>query len=159
MTGNVTFGDANYFLDPWMVAIYYVILHTESFLALTTNLCTLTVIVKYIHQVTQSYLLIASLAISDLCSVVLAPLCAVLPLLEGSRTWFHVCLIYQFFNLVFTYVGLANILLITIDRYLYILKPLRYDLLFPTSRVKIFIISVWIFIILETVFFISFMNK
>ena len=156
---NVTYRGENYFLEPWMVVLYYIILQIEGLLSLTTNVCTLVVIVKYIHPVSQSYLLISSLAISDMSSVFMTVLMAILPELEDNGAWYPVCVFFQFWSVVLVYVGLANLVLITIDRYIYITKPLRYDVLFTTTHVKVLIVLMWIVVVLENILIIFFMNE
>ncbi|XP_054471467.1 trace amine-associated receptor 13c-like [Anoplopoma fimbria] len=119
-----------------------------SFISLLTAALNLLVIIsishfRQLHSPTN--LLILSLAVSDfLVGLLLMPV----EMLLTENCWFlgdFMCFLYNNINFIITSSSVGNMVLISVDRYLAICDPLRYDTRVTLDRTKICVCLCWIY--------------
>ncbi|XP_038057230.1 beta-1 adrenergic receptor-like [Patiria miniata] len=85
----------------------------------------------------------ASLTLSDLCN----SLCWILPLTElFAGSWLlgdFLCVVYSVTIYLFNGLGIYSLLLLTVDRYIAISRPLRYPSIMTVFRSKTIVFSTW----------------
>ncbi len=129
------------FLEPLLI-FYGVMGGLFSLLALFGNLLTIVAVMKFEYLQTMTNLLICYLAICDAASgLVLFPLNAWLAFYSRSPgdlpdSWLRCCLFSEYVRQVFIMGNIYSILLIGLDRWLYLDYPLRYPIIMSHHKKK-----------------------
>ncbi|KAM9347774.1 trace amine-associated receptor 13c-like [Symphorus nematophorus] len=120
----------------------YIILSSISLLTVTLNLLVIISISHFKQLHTPTNLLLLSLAVSD-CFVGLLMFFQIM-LIDGC--WFFsdlVCAVYYVLDYIITSASIANMVLISVDRYVAICDPLHYSTKVTQKRVQICVCLCW----------------
>ncbi len=127
--------------EPLSVVLSAIFIGSFSILG---NIIALSAIFLQRHRVTQTYRLIANLALSDLfIGIVMLSFTAVV--MDKSVVQQETLCAWTYSSLLFcTFASVNALLLITIDRFLIIVHPLRYQELTATPRGPIAVAAAWV---------------
>ncbi len=75
---------------------------------------------------------------------------------ESPHIWIPICYVRHFVNILSVTGNLYNMLLVTIDRYIYMTCPLKYEQFFTPSNGRIAICIVWAFVSAQALAFLIF---
>ncbi len=75
---------------------------------------------------------------------------------ESPHIWIPICYVRHFLNILSVTGNLYNMLLVTIDRYIYMTRPLKYEQLFTPSNGRIAICIIWVFVLAQALAFLIF---
>ncbi len=151
--------EENEILGATVTWIYLSIRTLQGLVAVTGNLITLLVVYKY-EELWESSTsrLVASLALADLFGGV-GPFCALarnIKIFSTKTTMLNIiCILNIFVNLVASIGNAYNILLITIDRYIYLTRPLKYFSIVTRDRVMVAILIGWTCVLSESIFLLA----
>ena len=125
---------------------YGVFVYVICSLGLIMNILNIAAILNAPEKVTAHPKLVISLAVSDMCVVMPELLKGIISILPYVMSYF--C----FFIVVFYYiepgvilVSLLNLLMLGIDHYIAIFKPLHYNRIVSKHRITLCIVLIWIF--------------
>ena len=148
--------EENKILGPTVTWIYLSIRTLQGLIAVVANLITIIVVYKYENLWENSTSrLVASLALADFFGG-LGPFCALfrnirLRTFSTTKIQDLICGLNIFVNLVASIGNAYNTLVITIDRYIYIIRPMKYFSIVTKDRVMAAVVIMWTVIILESV--------
>ncbi|XP_061580563.1 trace amine-associated receptor 13c-like [Cololabis saira] len=129
---------------PNTVLLIYVLLSCVSFITVALNLLVIISISHFRQLHTPTNLLLLSLAVSDLLvGFVLMPV----EIIYIELCWFLgdvLCTLYYIFDYIITSASVANMVLISLDRYIAICDPLRYHGKVTGSTAQICVCLCWI---------------
>ncbi|XP_071338902.1 trace amine-associated receptor 13c-like [Trachinotus anak] len=123
--------------------LIYILLSSISLLTVTLNLLVIISISHFKQLHTSTNLLLLSLAISDFFVGFL--MFFQIMLIDGC--WFLgdlMCVLYQYLAYIITSASVGNMVLISVDRFVAICKPLHYPTKVTEKRVKICVCLCWI---------------
>ncbi|XP_035459755.1 trace amine-associated receptor 13c-like [Scophthalmus maximus] len=125
--------------------LIYVLLSSVSLLTVALNLLVIISIAHFRQLHTPTNLLLLSLAVSDfLVGFLLMPV----EIIYIEACWFLgdiVCTLYYIADYVITSASVANMVLISFDRYLAICDPMRYSTRVTNRRAQICVCLCWVF--------------
>ncbi|XP_047227615.1 trace amine-associated receptor 13c-like [Girardinichthys multiradiatus] len=129
-----------------------VLLHSLlSFISLITVALNLLVIISVSHfrqLQTPTNILLLSLAVPDLfVGLLLMPV----EMIRNTTCWFLgelPCVLYNYVSFIITFASVVNMVLISVDRYIAICKPLYYTTRITERDVKLFVCLCWFFSVL-----------
>ena len=138
-------------LGPAVVWTYLIIRAIQGVLAILGNLLTIVVVSWYdTLKENGTCRTVASLALADMFAGI-GPFTAIARYtISKSSALSLICCLENFFELLAAFGNVYNILLATIDRYIYIAKPLRYISIVTPRRASVAILMVWIMAIVQT---------
>ena len=133
-------------LPLWFNVLYFILRLIQGFVSLSANLLTIIAIVKFpeLRNICSNYF-IASLAVTDALS-------GLLPFIQigtvyifdrNTQSWVKACYFELFLNLSSTFGNLYGMLVISIDRFIYIQWPLKYYVIATIKRCIIVIMGMW----------------
>ncbi|KAM6934592.1 trace amine-associated receptor 13c-like [Xenentodon cancila] len=129
-----------------------------SFISLNTVVLNLLVIISVSHfrQLhTPTNILLLSLAVADfLVGLLLMPL----EIYQSTSCWFlgdHICVLYLYISCHIAPVSIANIILISVDRYVAICHPLHYSTRITLARTKTLVCLCWLWYGVYSSFFVK----
>ena len=127
--------------------VYLVVRCVEGLLAVIGNTLTIIAVLKYDRLRTITNILICSLAAADFLGG-LDPVFVTLTYTyeSSSPLWMTLCLTELTINTISCAGNVLSILLITIDRYVYISLPLRYESLCQSRRVISVLLVLWMYV-------------
>ena len=115
------------------------------------NILNIIAILNAPGKLTPHSKLVISLAVSDIC-VVLPTLVAeiriiIATLLVGdvNQSCYYELVVHKYFQPGVVLVSLLNLLMLGIDHYIAIVKPLHYDRILSTKRISACVAFIWIF--------------
>ena len=135
--------------------VYAILLFLILILALTGNLA-----VIFVYRASRTlrrhvtYLFVNSLALSDfLVATFIIPI----KLMQAFNNWHFcsvkfVCQLYFTADVLFFTASITNILSVTIDRFIAILFPFKYTDILTLFRVRVWVVSVWVYAIIWAIF-------
>lgn len=142
-------------LPNWFNTFYFVCRLVQGFISFFSNLATIIVTLKFPElQNSCTNFFIASLALADALSglVIFYQVITVYILDPITQSWRTACYFQQFLGLVSLTANMYGMFAITIDRYIYIQKPLQYYIIVTPKRSLAAIGSMWVLVILEIFF-------
>ncbi len=131
--------------------IYRILRLIQGGLAIFGNSLTILIIYKYEElRDNCTNIMVACLALADL-------LAGLAPILSGLRevlpnaplVWKAICYIELYVNFISVLGNMYSIAFLTIDRFVYMIKPMRYVDLFTPFRGLIAVVILWLFICLK----------
>ncbi|XP_053733325.1 trace amine-associated receptor 1-like [Synchiropus splendidus] len=130
---------------PYAAAVAsYVLLSAVSIITVTLNLLVIISISHFKQLHTPTNLLLLSLAVSDLLvGVLLMPV----EIIHIEHCWFLgdlVCSLYYLVDYVITSASVANMVIISIDRYIAVCDPLNYNKTVTKKTAQLFICLCWL---------------
>ena len=136
-------------LPLWFNVLYFILRLVQGFVSLSANLLTIIAIVKFpeLRNICSNYF-IASLAVADALSGLLTfvQIGTVYIFDRNTQSWAKACYFEFFLNLSSTFGNLYGMLVISIDRFIYIQWPLKYYVIVTIKRCIIVIFGMWTFI-------------
>lgn len=125
--------------------IIYFLRSVTSLLSLVGNSLTIAAILRFKRLHSCTNILIASLATADFLGALHTPLFILHDVYwKVAAIYVPTCLTEKWLSMISTRENIQGILLIAIDRYLFIVHPLRYHLLVTKNRVFTVIAMSWI---------------
>ena len=129
--------------------IYHVITIIICSFGFIVNTLNIIAILNAPGKLTPHSKLVISLAVSDIC-VVLPSLVAeiiIATLLVGdvNQSCYYKLVVHRYFQPGVLLVSLLNLLMLGIDHYIAIVKPLHYDRILSTKRISTCVAFIWIF--------------
>ncbi|XP_071398135.1 trace amine-associated receptor 13c-like [Centroberyx affinis] len=125
------------------VMLLFILLSSISLLTVSLNLLVIISISHYRQLHTPTNLILLSLAVSDfLTGLILMPAAIFITV----TCWFlgdFMCALYYFVAFILTSASVANMVLISVDRYVAICDPLHYPTKMTHRRVKICVFLCW----------------
>ena len=146
-------------LPDWFNVFYTILRLIQGFISLSVNLLTIIAIIKFpeLRNSCTNYF-VASLASADglggLIKFIQINTAYVFDL--GTDSWIKACYFELFLRFASVFGNLYGMLLITIDRYIYIQWPLRYYSFVTPKRTTIAITSMWTYICIKTLLSLAF---
>lgn len=147
---NSTLPNANEFVAGPLPVEYLLAFFTigtvESLVAVIGNTLTLISILKYEDLQTVHNLYVASLAVGDLfgCLAFCATLATYITGVDKWTQWFNLCRLSLLFTRVFNLGNAISTFFIAIDRYIFIIHPLRYHSIMNWEKSVKICIAAWI---------------
>ncbi len=139
-------------LGPEIILFYAIFRATQATAAITGNAITIIVVLKYdfLREISTSTM-VAGLALADIFSEV-APLCGPVARQFTSKpsALTPICYIRVFSGILGGYGNGYCILLLTIDRLIFIIRPLRYISIVTPMRALVATLIVWAIAICQT---------
>ena len=132
----------------------------EALAAVIGNTITIFIVLKYEFLRTNTNYLIVSLAIADVNTIwnaIFGPLTDG-PWFDCNADWQIFCVLRLFMETINSAGNLYSILLISIDRFLYISYPLRYEIFVTRARVVWTLVGVWVWVVLNAMLIIPYYN-
>ncbi len=142
-------------LPQWFNVFYFCLRLVQGFVSFSANALTIVAIVKYPElRNSCTNFFVASLAVADALSGLLTyvQIITVYVLDRATQVWINYCYFEMFVSLVSVFGNLFGMLLITMDRYIYIQWPLKYYRLVTPGRALCAIGATWAFITCAFVF-------
>ena len=131
--------------------IYLILRLIQGGVAFAGNLLTILIVFKY-EEMRDSctHLIVASLALADMIAG-LGPYLSLARFFssQSPTAWISICYVELFINVSSSFGNLYNMLLVTVDRYVYLTRPLRYEQFFTPFNGLIAICITWVFIVLQ----------
>ena len=128
-----------------ITTIFWVLRVPQGILTLFSNALTIIVICKYDYLRTGTNYYIVSLALSDLISGIFV-VSGIMNHIYTNELWFPAfCSVTTTVNLVIRTINLLSLFLISLDRFIFISRPLRYHTLVSARMVLISILIMWIY--------------
>ena len=145
-------------LGSTLNTLYLILRGLQGFFAIAGNLLTIVAVCKYNflwEKCTARF--VVSLACADLAGGVgIFVRIARTIVTTDTSPGIQLCYVELFLNLLSGYGNIYNILFVTIDRYVYITKALRYHSIVTQCRANVAIIILWCVNILQTILQLSF---
>ena len=108
------------------------------------NVFVLTVVWRYTWMRTNTNLIIASMAVTDLVAGVSAITSGLVKWGNFFTVGYYFCLVYNIIDVTVAFASLQHVLAVNLERYLAIIKPLQYKKLFLRKLVYTYILTLWI---------------
>ncbi len=134
-------------LGPAINIIYLMVHLIQGGLAFTGNLLTILIVFRY-EELRDSctHLMIASLALADMVAGFVPYLSLAGRFLsESPSVWISLCYLELFMRFSSIMGNLYSMLIVTVDRYVYLTRPLRYEQFFTPFNGLIAICITWLF--------------
>ncbi len=132
--------------------IYHAFRSLFSIMAIIGNGLTVLAVVHHASMRTlTSNIFILSLTVADLLGSIFYPLSLITDLYMEKMeltSWHKLCLVKEYFILLFSCASIFSVLLISIDRCLAVSQPLKYKVLIPYQRAWIISITAWAYLFL-----------
>ena len=142
---NLTSNSTGY--EDGFMPIYITLRMLIGTFTLFVNGLTLHCIRSYDYLRTPTNCLVAGLALADFLSGFLPALLLATYLTQGYPYWIPICLTSETLKMTSMGANIWFIFWIALDRFIYISRPLRYQVLVTQSRVRCILVATWIWCI------------
>ena len=129
---------------PTLHDIYFVITLIICLFGFIVNILNIIAILNAPGKLTPHSKLVINLAVSDIC-VLLPTLVAVIRIIIANQSCYYELVVHKYFQPGIVLVSLLNLLMLGIDHYIAIVKPLHYDRILSTKRISACMAFIWIF--------------
>lgn len=130
--------------------VYIVIRLLIGLLICGGNALTIVAVIKFQYLKSNTNYLITSLACADLTASAMPLFFTTLHFTKGMAYWTYLCLIGEIINIITFLSNIFSILWISVDRYIFITRPLRYDMIVTKARTLLLVVLTWLYVLILT---------